>query len=85
MPQKSDYVEMVRRSLEGKRTRIDEADIDILCHWLFNYSGRDITDALRALHMNMLRELMASRAFVPVEIDGQVSDSAKQHVLQGRC
>ena len=77
MPRKEDYVAMIQKSLENKRTTIKDDDLGDLCRGLHNYSNREISDALGILHINMLRDLMASTCFVPLISNGRVRDKSR--------
>ena len=49
MPEKEDYIEMLAKSLQGLRSSVEPADLDLLCTFVYNYSGREVTGALRGM------------------------------------
>ena len=60
MPRKNDYVELIMKSLQGLRSSIGPGDLDLLCTFIYNYSGREITGAMRGTQLS----LIAPRVFI---------------------
>ena len=54
MPQKEDYIEMLSKGLQGLRSSIQSADLDLLCTFIYNYSGREVAGALRGTFVQHL-------------------------------
>ncbi|KAL8783970.1 MAG: hypothetical protein Q9195_009225 [Heterodermia aff. obscurata] len=66
LPRREDHMTMLANYLKGKREDIPGYQLDLLCTFMQNYSGRDVTNALMGLHMKMFTDLMATTSFIPV-------------------
>ena len=47
MPRNDDYIEMLTNILKGKRSSVEAAELDLLCTFMYNYSGREVAGAMR--------------------------------------
>ena len=57
---------MLSEYLKDKKADIPDYQIDILCTFMRNYSGREVANAFKALTTRMFTELMNSKSFAPV-------------------
>ena len=69
LPRRENYMTMLKDYLSGKRGDVANYQVDLLCTFMQNCSGREVADALRELNMKMLTDLMDSDSFVPVSRD----------------
>ena len=66
LPRREDYMAMLSGYLNGKRAKVAQYEIDLLCTFMENYSGREVAAAFKELNMKMLSDLMESSSFIPV-------------------
>lgn len=68
---------MLSDYLKDKMADLPCYQLDILCTFMRNFSGREVADAFRALTTRMLTDLMHSKSFAPVLSSAFDNDNSK--------